>query len=216
MWMVARTTIASSPIRFLPIRATFRLACGLKASSSQRDVDLDKDAGLNLYVVLTANSNLSLFERNGMCAHSSSSRNGVLIRLPSTAPQSPVGSCIDEIDMAAGPNRGYTTLKNISNAASERWTHALQQLRQGRHVLGNGREAARFVNAQQVRRWTNIGSPIRFKELKGGKLLNGGSPLTPTRAANYGNTVDRVATLDATDDVIQADLEFRGGGLALL
>ena len=112
MWMAARTTTASSPTPFPPILATFRLAFGFKSVVSQADIDLDKDAGLNLYVVLTANSNLSLVQRNGMRAilqQSEWRNNQIAIDNPAVAGW----ELLDEIDMQQGPGRGYATISNI-------------------------------------------------------------------------------------------------------
>ncbi len=81
-------------------------------------------------------------------------------------------------------------------------------------------QATRFVNDFQHVVSNDIywfTDPNVSGSSEGGKLLNGGNPLTPTqtrRAANYGYTVDRMRALDATDGV-SADLEFRGGGLAV-
>ena len=46
----------------------FPIGVWFESVLSQADVDLDKDAGLNLYVVLTADSNMSLVRGNGMRA----------------------------------------------------------------------------------------------------------------------------------------------------
>ena len=103
---------ASSQTRFPPIQASFLLASGFKSVVSQADIDLDKDAGFNLYVVLTANSNLSLVQRNGMRAilqQSNWRNNQIAIDSPAVAGW----ELFDEIDMQQGPGRGYTTLSNI-------------------------------------------------------------------------------------------------------
>ena len=90
----------------------FPLGVWFESVLSQADVDLDKDAGLNLYVVLTANSNLSLVQNNGMRAILQQSE----WRTNQTAINSPAVAgweLSDEIDMQQGPGRGYTTLNNI-------------------------------------------------------------------------------------------------------
>ena len=46
----------------------FPIGVWFESVTSQADINLDKAAGLNLYVVLTANSNLSLIQNNGMYA----------------------------------------------------------------------------------------------------------------------------------------------------
>ena len=62
------TITASLPTRFRPTSTIFRSVCGLRACSSQTDINLDKAIDINLYVGLTANSNLSLVQNNGMYA----------------------------------------------------------------------------------------------------------------------------------------------------
>ena len=46
----------------------FPIGVWFESVTSQADINLDKAAGLNLYVVLTSNSNLSLIQNNGMYA----------------------------------------------------------------------------------------------------------------------------------------------------
>ena len=46
----------------------FPIGVWFESAVSQREINLDKDVGLNTYVVLTGNSNLSLVRRNGMKA----------------------------------------------------------------------------------------------------------------------------------------------------
>ena len=94
----------------------FPLGVWFESVISQADIDLDKDAGLNLYVVLTANSNLSLVQRNGMRAILQQSE----WRTNQTAINSPAVAgweLRDEIDMQQGQrgrgDTGRTTLNNI-------------------------------------------------------------------------------------------------------
>ena len=68
---------------------------------TQRDVDLDKDAGLNLYVGMSTDSNLSLLQANGMYLIAQQNE----LRTNQTVNNSPaiVGWLLhDEIDMAGG------------------------------------------------------------------------------------------------------------------
>ena len=46
----------------------FPIGVWFESILDQGDINLDKAAGLNLYVVLTRNSNLSLIQNNGMYA----------------------------------------------------------------------------------------------------------------------------------------------------
>ena len=178
----------------------FPIGVWLESVISQADVDLDKDAGLNLYVTLTANSHLSLVERNGMRAILQQSEwrtNKAAIDSSAV-----VGwELFDEIDMRPGPDRGYTTLENIlAQLPNDR---RIRYNNYGKGVLfsqTNG-HAKRFVdNFQQVVSsdvyWFTDSHVSRGRE--GGRLLNGGKPLPLTqtwRAANYGYTVDRMRVL---------------------
>ncbi len=73
---------------------------------SQADVDTDRRAGLNTYVVLTDNSNLSLVRSNGMHA----------------IVESDLGTnaaikgwfLADEVDMTHGPPTGYAEMQRIA------------------------------------------------------------------------------------------------------
>ena len=199
--MAAQTTIASSPTPCLLIRTTFRLAFGSRASSIT-DVDLDKDAGLNLYVVLTANSNLSLVQRNGMRAILQQSE----WRTNKTAINSPAVAgweLFDEIDMQQGPDQGYTTLNNILAQLPNDRRMRYNNYGKGVMFWETDAQAERFVNDFQQVVSADIywfTDPNVSGSSEGGKLLNGGHPLTPTqtrRAANYGYTVDRMRALNA-------------------
>ena len=80
--------------------------------TSQGDINLDQAAGLNLYVVLTADSNLSLIQNNGMYAILQQSEwrtNQATINNTAV-----VGwELFDEVDMQLGPGAGYTEMNNI-------------------------------------------------------------------------------------------------------
>jgi hypothetical protein len=190
----------------------FPLGVWFESVVSQADIDFDKDAGLNLYVVLTRNSNLSLVQRNGMRAilHQGEWRtNQVAINNSAVAGW----MLMDEIDMQQGPGKGYTTLQNI-----------LAQLPNDRRILysnyGKGvmfwetdDEAKRFVNDFQQVTSSDIywfTDPNVSGGSEGGKLLNHGQPLTPAqtrRAANYGYTIDRMRALDTSHKPIWAFVE---------
>ena len=180
----------------------FPIAVWFGSVLSQADVDLDKDTGLNFYVYLTANSDLSLVERNGMHAilQEFEWRN----KPTAIDSQAVVGwGLYDEIDMTQGPGRGYTTLNGIlSHLPGD---HRMRYSNYGKGVMfwePDG-EAARFVNdfqdvvSDDIYWFTDPDVSGRFQ---GGKLLNSHLPLTPAqtrRAANYGYTVDRMRALAA-------------------
>jgi hypothetical protein len=182
----------------------FPLGVWFESVVSQADVDRDKDAGLNLYVALTANSNLSLVQRNGMRAILQQSE----WHANQTAINSPAVSgweLFDEIDMQQGPGLGYTTLNNILAQLPNDGRMRYNNYGKGVMFWETNGQAKRFVeDFQQVVSndiyWFT--DPNVSGTSEGGKLLNDGHPLTPTqtrRAANYGYTVDRMRALDAMD-----------------
>ena len=179
----------------------FPIGIWFESVVSQADVNLDKDAGLNLYVVLTASSNLSLVQRNGMRAILQESEwrtNQAAINSPAVAGW----GLSDETDMQQGPDRGYntlnTTLAKLPNDGRLRYNNY------GKGVMfwETDPQASRFVNDFQHVVSNDIywfTDPHVSGSSEGGKLLNDGRPLTPTqtrRAANYGYTVDRMRALD--------------------
>src|SRR3954468_20236370 len=87
-------------INYFPIGAWF------ESVLSQTDIDRDKAIDINLYVVLTGNSNLSLVQNNGMYAFLQDewSNNQTAINSPAVAAWLLSG----EIDMQQGPGAGYT------------------------------------------------------------------------------------------------------------
>jgi hypothetical protein len=179
----------------------FPLGVWFESVVSQADVDLDKDAGLNLYVVLTTYSNLSLVQRNGMRAILQQSEwhaNQTAINSPAVAGW----ELFDEIDMQQGPGQGYTTLNNILAQLPN--DHRMRYNNYGKGVMfweTNG-QAKRFLDDFQQAVSNDIywfTDPNVSGSSEGGKLLTDGHPLTPTqtrRAANYGYTVDRMRVLD--------------------
>jgi hypothetical protein len=180
----------------------FPLGVWFESVVSQADVELDKDAGLNLYVVLTANSNLSLLQKNGMRAILQQSE----WRTNQAAVSSPavVGwELSDEIDMQQGPGRGYTTLANILAQLPNDGRMRYNNYGKGVMFWQTNRQAERFVNDFQQVVSNDIywfTDPHVSGASEGGSLLNNGHPLTPTqtrRAANYGYTVDRIRALNA-------------------
>jgi hypothetical protein len=173
----------------------FPLGVWFESVIEQRNVNLDKDAGLNLYVVLTGNSNLSLVQRNGMKA---------ILGWPTS--QSPVDAIAgwllaDEVDMTQGPGAGYTTLENaVAQLPDDR---RMRYSNYGKGVMfwETDAQAERFVNDFQQVVSNDIywfTDPNVSNIAEGGRLLNNGRPLTlaqTRRASNYGLTVDRMRFL---------------------
>jgi hypothetical protein len=159
---------------------------------------LDKDAGLNLYVVLTRDSDLSLVKRNGMRAILQQSEWG------STDSPAVAGWMLsDEIDMQQGPDKGYSAMATAVPRLPN--DHRLRYTNYGKGVMfwETDAQAQRFVNDFQDIVSADIywfTDPNVAVWSEGGKLLNHGKPLTSTqtrRAANYGYTVDRLRALNA-------------------
>lgn len=173
----------------------FPLGVWFKSVIDQGNVNLDKDAGLNLYVVLTSNSNLSLVQRNGMKA--------ILGRPTNQSPVDAVAGWLlaDEVDMTQGPGAGYTTLKNALAQLPDDRRMRYSNYGKGVMFWETDAQAASFVNDFQQAVSIDIywfTDPNVSSKTEGGKLLNGGQPLTPAqtrRAANYGYTVDRMRFL---------------------
>jgi hypothetical protein len=179
---------------------------------SQADIDLDKDAGLNLYVVLSSNSKLSLLQRNGMRAilqqsHWRSSR--IALDSPAVAGW----LLFDEIDMQKTPDRGYAAIASV--VAQLPGDGRLRYSNYGKGVMfwQTDAEAARFVNEFQHVVSSDIYwfTDPHYRDSMVVPWLNDGKPLTMTqirRAANYGYTVDRMRKLDAMDGVLRPIWNF--------
>jgi hypothetical protein len=190
----------------------FPIGVWFESVVSQTDVDRDKDAGLNLYVGLTANSNLSLVQRNGMRAILEQSD----WRTNQTAINSPavVGwGLFDEIDMQQGPGGGYTTLDNILAQLPNDGRMRYNNYGKGVMFWETNDQAKRFVNDFQQVVSNDIywfTDPNISGSSEGGQLLNSARPLTATqtrRAANYGYAIDRMRALGTTHKPIWSFVE---------
>jgi hypothetical protein len=191
----------------------FPLGVWFESVTIASEAALDKAAGINLYVELTSNSDLSLIEAHGMHALPSAK-----VRSPSVAGY--VTS--DEVDMWAGPGSaawtgnspgagaicqpatakcGYTIMQSLSDAVP---AGSLRYANYGKGVAfwATDTEAARFVNDFQDvvsvdTYWftdPNICGPS-----EGGAMFAGSQRALTSqecrRAANYGATVERVRSL---------------------
>ncbi|QIG51818.1 hypothetical protein G5V57_31390 [Nordella sp. HKS 07] len=184
----------------------FPISAWLEGVQTQNDVALDKAAGLNLYTGITANSNFSLVQSNGMYVIAQQDElgtNQTVINSPATA-----GWLLyDEIDMQLGPGQGYTMLDNIIASLPNDGRFTYNNFGKGVLFWETDAEAARFVNSVDVvsadAYWFT--DPNIDAGSEGGSLLNNGQSLTVAQtqlAANYGYTIDRLRELDATDGVI--------------
>ncbi len=185
---------ARSP-RGLPTSTSyFPIGVWFESVVSQADVDKDRAAGLNTYVVLTDNSNLGLVQSNGMNA---------IVQGDQFSPHPAIKGWFlaDEVDMTHGPGAGYDEMQRIANATPHDGRIRYSNYGKGILFWESDAEAARFVNAYQ-----NIVSADAYfftdenicSGTEGGSLVAGGASLSPAqchRAANYGATVKRVRSL---------------------
>ena len=189
--------------RSLPSDASyFPIGVWYESVLSGPDVEADKRAGLNLYVVLTANSDLPLIARSGMkvIAQHEEWRD----RADAPGSEAIAGWLLaDETDMQLKPRRGFATMRSLSEAVST-GDGRLRYNNYGKGVTfwNADADAARYVNEfQDVVSADNYWFTDRdlCVPSQGGVLLaTGGKPLKPWRchsAANYGRTVDRLRDL---------------------
>jgi hypothetical protein len=176
----------------------FPIGVWFESVTSQRDINLDKDVGLNTYVVLTANSKLALVRRNGMKA---------LLQHEEWAPARAAGSQTagwvlhDEIDMQRSPEAGYAELQRIKRSLPADRLLRYNNFGKGVVLWENNFEAGRYVNAVDLPStdiyWFADNNVCGRHE--GGRLLAAGRRrLTEAechRAANYGSQVQRVRRL---------------------
>ena len=182
----------------------FPVGAWLEGVQTQQDINLDKAAGFNMYIGITANSNFSLIEQNGMYVIAQQDElrtNNTIINNSTT-----VGWIVyDEIDMILGPG-GFSTQQNIIASLPNDDRFIYNNYGKGVQFWETDAEAARYVNSVDVLSadlyWFT--DPNIAGGSEGGELLNNGNPLTLTQtqlAANYGYSIDHLRALDATDGV---------------
>ncbi|WP_396020071.1 hypothetical protein [Arthrobacter sp. ISL-85] len=195
----------------LPLSPTFfPVGVWLESITSMDEIHRDADVGINVYVDLTADSNLSLLDGSGPFALSSS---------PSLRDNGAV--LADEPDMWAGPGNdkwtgkwpgqgavcepeagrcGYTVQGQLAKGV-ENSKMAYANYGKGVTFWESDGEAARFVNEyQDVVSADNywFTDPNICGKSEGGSLVKGERSLTESECrlpANYGWTVDRVRSL---------------------
>jgi hypothetical protein len=115
----------------------FPIGVWFESVLSQADIDKDRDAGLNTYLVLTGNSNLDLVRSNGMHAIVGSD----------LGDHRAIGGWFlaDEVDMTHGPSNGYAEMQRVAAATPD--DGRLRYSGYGKGVLfwESDAEAARFV-----------------------------------------------------------------------
>ena len=187
----------------LPASASyFPIGVWFESVVSQADVNQDRAAGLNLYVVLTANSNLSLVHANGMrtLLQQDEWRNNAPARASPAVSGWVLG---DEIDMQLSPAAGYASLNQIRGSLPADGRLRYSNYGKGVSFWLTDADAARYVNDFQDvisddNYWFTDENICSGTE--GGQLVGRGADLSPAechRAANYGATVRRLRALES-------------------
>jgi hypothetical protein len=174
-------------------KSFFPIGVWFESVVSQRDIDLDKSAGLNTYVVLTGNSNLDLIHSNGMYALLQGDNNDWK---PATGKPFNGWLLGDEVDMDQGSGGCPTAINSVKSGLPQ--DGRLRYANYGKGVTvwavhgyngHNDTTSACFVNAQDVTSadlyWFT--DPYETNSPQSGQ------------AWGYGWTVDRVRAMDAED-----------------
>jgi hypothetical protein len=183
---------------------------------TQDDVDKDKAAGLNTYVMLTDTSDMSLIKKNGMYAMTAESRKD-------SGSETTSWLINDEVDMWGGAGDstwtgkypgdglpctsgeydcGYDIMKKLSAALPSN-DGRMKYANFGKGVIfwQSDADAAKFVNdytsvvSNDIYWYTD--PDVCDSESQGPRL--GVTKANCRRAANYGLTMDRMRALDAMD-----------------
>ncbi|MEV4373662.1 hypothetical protein AB0J71_41835 [Nonomuraea sp. NPDC049637] len=194
--------------------AFFPIGVWFESVVEEHDVRLDKEAGLNTYVELTANSRMDLVRSSGMYAITSKP-------LPGAGAETVGWMIADEPDMFAGPGDGvwsgkyggegqvclpdkppcgYTAMRTLKDRLPK-GDGRLHYANYGKGIAmwESDQEATRFVNgytdvmSTDVYWYTDTGICPEAENFI--KLPRDRCP----RAANYGRVVDRGRQLDALD-----------------
>jgi hypothetical protein len=168
----------------------------------QHDIDLDRAAGLNLYVVITASSDLSLVRDNGMRVFVQSAQRD---QFSGIGPETAAWELDDEIDMTDGPDGCKGRLHDIAAGLPADGRARYNNFGKGVLLWQTDAEAACYVELPSIVSsdlyWYTDPSQI---DMVGTSWLpeGEGTPMTLAqvrRAANYGYQVDRMRALDALD-----------------
>jgi hypothetical protein len=182
----------------LPARPSFfPIAVWFASATLQADINKDKDAGLNTYVVLTRNSNLSLLRRNGM---------KTVLQHEQWRPDAGQGpetvgwELHDEIDMQMSPSEGHATLQRMLSSLPADKRMRYNNFGKGVIFWESDAEARQYVNAVDIRSadiyWFT--DPNVCGSSEGGHMLAKDRQLPEAecrRASNYGATVQRMRRL---------------------
>ena len=168
---------------------------------SQADVDADREAGLNLYVALTADSDLELVARNDMKVIAQHEE--WLDRADGPGSEAIAGWLLaDETDMQMSARDGFARMRSLREAVPSDGRLHYANYGKGVTFWNTDLQATRYVNEFQDvvsadNYWFTDDGICGPSE--GGALLgDGNKPLKQAqcqRAANYGRTVKRVRGL---------------------
>jgi hypothetical protein len=181
-------------------KSYFPVGVWFESVTSEEDVARDREVGLNLYVVATANSSLPLISSSGMKVIAQQSE--WLGRETEPGKAAMAGwELADEIDMLGSPEAGYATLSEILGTLPADGRLRFNNYGKGITFWLDDAQAARYVNEfQDVLSADNywFTDENMCAGTEGGALIAGGADLSPPqchRAANYGATVRRVRRL---------------------
>ena len=197
-------------------KSFFPIGVWYESVTTQADVDKDKAAGLNTYVMLTESSNMDLVERNGMHAITSEARKD-------SGPETTSWLINDEVDMWGGAGNstwtgkfpgegapctsgkydcGYDVMKKLSSdLPSNDGRMMYANFGKGVMFWQSDADAAKFVNnytsvvSNDVYWYTDPN--VCYSASEGVSI--GVATANCRRAANYGLTMDRMRQLDAMD-----------------
>lgn len=179
----------------------FPVAVWFESVVDEAGISKDRDAGINTYVVLTADSDLRLLASHGMRA--------ILQYTEWAGRATAAGSeaiagwmLFDEIDMQQGPRGGYQTLTKILAQLPKDGRLRYNNYGKGVVFWETDAEAARFVNEFQdivsVDAYWFTDNDLRTQYQGGALFARSARELADAesrRAANYGATVKRVRGL---------------------
>jgi hypothetical protein len=177
----------------------FPIGVWLASVTDPADIEEDQDAGLNLYVGLTANSDLEMVAESDMkvLAHDEWFDRG-----DDPGSEAIAGWVLgDEVDMTEGPVRGPRTMQSRLDEVGGDGRLTYANYGKGVMFWETDAEAARFVNEFQDIVSNDIywfTDPNVCGGSEGGDLLAGGEELDEAEcrlAANYGKTVRRMREL---------------------
>lgn len=166
------------------------------------DVDLDKAAGLNVYVVITANSDLALVRAAGSHVFAQSSERDQFTS--AFGSETAAWELMDEIDMEDGPSGCTGRLQDIVNGLPADGRARYSNFGKGVLLWQTDAEAACFVDVPSIVStdlyWFT--DPWQLDMTGTPWLPEGERPMTTSeirRASNYGYVIDRLRALDARD-----------------